>query len=165
MAINITQYTDVKHRLQELGCNVPSGFALLPINFETVNSAEEFRQTVDAATVKTLLRNAGLPLSDIFPAGKRPPYVRHHALEWVPPTLFISASLISQHSDYVAVALNVIVAYVSELLHGRGKGEMKLDIVVERTPERDYVKMSYKGPLREPEKLVKAVQDIIKDGR
>ena len=163
MAINITQYTDVRHRLQELGCNVPSGFALLPINFETVDSAEEFHQAADAATVKTLLRNAGLPLSDIFPAGKRPPYVRHRSLEWVPPILFISANLIYQHPDHVAMALNLIVTYVSELLHGRGEEEMKLNVVVEQTQSRKYVKMSYKGPLREPEKLIKAVQDITKD--
>lgn len=163
MVISITQYADVKRRSQELGCNIPTDFALLPINFETVDSAKGFKQAADAATVKTLIRKAGLPISDVFPVGERPPYVRHRALEWAPPILFISANLIPQHLDYVAVVINVIMAYVSELFYGKGKGKMKLEIVVERTQKKDCVKMSYEGPLVEPKEIIEAIQHIIKD--
>ena len=133
MTADITEYTNVRRRLQELGCNDPSAFALLPINFETAGSIADFRLASETATVKTLLRSADLSLSDIFPPGQRPPYVVNHSIDWVAPTLFVSAALISQNPNYIAVALGVIANYVTFIFRGIG-GEKKvtLDIAIEK---------------------------------
>jgi hypothetical protein len=79
-----------------LGYSYPeSGIAILPINFENAASAEDLRQAAESSTIKTLFRNANVPYEDVFRAYKRLPYVHNNAFEWVVPTLFLSASLLS----------------------------------------------------------------------
>ena len=150
MSTNITDYLDVRERLAALGCNVPSGFAILPVNFDSVDSISAFRNVSEAATVKTLLRNADLPYDDILAAGSRPPYIHNNAFEWVAPTLFISASLWSENPDAVSVALSTIANYVTEFFKGfrgtSGDHWVKLDIIVERRKTASCKKISYEGP-------------------
>ena len=116
MTTNITEYPNVMERLNEFGCNVPIGIALLPVNFETADSVEELRQVTEGATVKTLLRSANLPIIDIFPPEKRPPYIQNNAFDWLAPPLLIPLAIISQNPHVVDIALNVIANYISEVL-------------------------------------------------
>ena len=160
MATNITNYPNVRRRIQKLECIDPLGFSLLPINFESVDSAAEFRQVSETATVKTLLKSANLPYSDIVPPERRPPYIHDNALEWFGPTLFISANLISQNQDYVTMALDIIATYLTDLIRGFGSGgKVKLEIVVEQSKENACKKISYEGTpegLREIAEIIKA---------
>ena len=64
MTTTITDYPDVRKRLQELGCASPSGFALLPINFDTAGSIAEFRQAAETPTIRKLLRSIHSALSN-----------------------------------------------------------------------------------------------------
>ena len=163
MATNITEYPNVRQRLQELGCNHPSGFSLLPINFETADSIEEFRQVAEAATVKTLLRSANLPYADIVPSEQRPAYVQNNSLDWAAPTLFVSANLLSQNPEYVELAFDLILNYLEDFFRGIDSGkEVKLNIVVERTEKETCKKVYYEGPkegLKEIPEIIKATKD------
>lgn len=162
MTINITNYPNIRQRIQKLECSDPLGFALLPINFETVNSATEFRQVSEAATIKTLLRSANLPHSDIVPPERRPPYVQNNALDWLGSTLFISATLISQNPEYVTIAFDIIATYITDLMRGFGDGrKVKLEIVVEQSKNSTCKKISYEGTpegLRNIAEIIKATE-------
>ena len=162
MTINITNYPNVRQRIQELECSDPLGFALLPINFETVDSATEFLQVLEAATVKTLLKSVNLPHSDIVAPERRPPYVQNYAQEWLGPTLFISANIIFQNPEYVTIALDTIANYITDLFRGYGGGrKVKLDIVVEQSKKKTCKKISYEGPpdgLRNIAEIIKATE-------
>lgn len=147
MAIEITEYINVRKRLEEYGCNVADGFVLLPSNFESAESAKDFKQVAEAATVKTLLKSANLPYADILPLEQRPAYVVNHSMEWVPPTLFLTAALVSQHLNHVAIALELIADYLTITLPGRGKTKnVKLQIVVEKDEQGSSKKIAYEGP-------------------
>ena len=162
MTINISNYPNVRQRIQELECIDPLGFSLLPINFESVNSATEFRQVSEAATVKTLLKSANLPNSEIVPPERRPPYIHNNAMEWFGPTLFISANLVSQNPEYVTMAFDVIASYITDLMRGFGSGrKAKLDIVVEQSKDNSCKKISYEGPpegLRDIPEIIRATE-------
>ena len=160
---SITEYINVRERLEELGCILDEGFVLLPINLENAESVSEFRQRAESATVKTLLKSASLPCSQIFPLAERPAYVVNHSMEWVPPTLFLTATLVSQHPDYVAIALELIADYLTTTFPRIGrKKDIKLEIVVEKDEKGTSRKISYEGPpegLKELAKIVTAAKD------
>lgn len=149
MTTNITEYTNVRQRLNEMGCNDPIGFTLLPNNFESASSIAEFRQASEAATVKTLLRSAQLPHSDILPLETRPPYIQNNAFEWFAPTLFVSFAIVSQNPHLVSVALSVIANYLTDFFCGLGdEKNIKLDIVVEKDNSHSCKRISYEGSVK-----------------
>ena len=146
MTTSITEYTNVRKRLHEMGCNDPLGFTLLPNNFESVSSIADFRQAGEAATVKTLLRSAKLPHTDILPPEERPPYIHNNSFDWLAPTLFVSFGIVSQNPHLISLALSVIANYLTDFFCGLGgEKKIKLDIVVEKNNSHHCKKISYEG--------------------
>lgn len=139
----------------------PDGLALLPINFESASSIAEFRQVSAAATVKTLFRNATIPYSELFEKSKKPPYVQNNAFEWIAPTIFVSAGLISANANYVSVALNVISNYATDFFKGMAGGKsVKLEVVVETTKTKTCMRISYEGDIEGLKDLPKIIREV-----
>ena len=148
MPTKVTDYPSVRERTQKLGGHPPSSFALLPTNFDTATCPDDLRQVAEAATVKTLFRCADIPYSDITPSHHRPPYIQNNAQDWVGPTLFVSAALISQNPHLVDVALSLISNYLTILFRGQsGKQEVTLEVVVETRDDAHCRRLSYTGPV------------------
>lgn len=147
MDVKITEYINVRERLEELGCSLDEGLVLLPINFEKAESVSEFQQRAESATVKTLLKSANLHCSEIVSLEDRTAYVVNHSMEWVSPTLLLTAAFVSQHPDYVAIALELIANYLTTTFPrtGRKKG-IRLEIVIEKDAKGTSRKISYEGP-------------------
>jgi hypothetical protein len=147
MTTTVSEFFDLGAKLRELGCREPDGIALLPINIEQAASIGELRQVSEAATVKTLLRNAGLEPQDIIDRPQRPPYIQNNAFEWIAPTLFVTAALLSDNPQSVSVALSMIANYATDFFRGMtSQKTVKLDIVVEQKGSKSYKKVSYQGP-------------------
>ena len=147
MTTQISDYPNVSERLAALGAKYPSGLALLPANFESANSIAEFRQVSEAATVKTLFRNAGLLQSDLVEKAQRPPYIQNNAFDLILPTVFVSAALWSENQNYISVALSLIANYATDFFKGlSGTKNVKLDVVVERSKSKTCKRISYSGP-------------------
>ena len=163
MTINITDYPNVRERLRELGCHEPHGFTILPWNFEDKDSVDEFIHVAEAATVKTLLRSANLPYDDIVDRDKRPSYLHTRSYDWIGPTIFIPAVLISENPAAVSVALSVIANYLTDLFKGMRKtSNAKLTIVVKK-PDGSYKRISYEGPAEGLSSLADTVEALKDD--
>ena len=146
MPTEITDYVNVATKAADLGCQYPERLALLPINFESAVSIAEFLQASEAATIKKLLVERGLPVDEIVDRSQRPPYVKNKAHQWVAPVLFISASLYSQNPELVSLALNVLGNYATQFfMSDSEEGEVSLDVVIEKKKNSTYKKISYKG--------------------
>ncbi|QYJ91142.1 hypothetical protein [Shewanella halotolerans] len=163
MTTTISEYIDVRQRINDLGCLNPTGLALLPSNFEAASDISTFRQVSESATVKTLLRTSNVPLDELFSKEQRFPYIQNNAFEWVAPTLFVSVGLLSQNSSYLSLALSVIANYATDFFKGMsGENEVKMDIVVERTKSKVCKKVTYKGPpegLKDLPEVIRAASD------
>lgn len=163
MAVKITEYINVRERLEELGCSLDEGFVLLPINLEKAESAIEFQQRAESATVKTLLKSANLPCSEIAPLEERTAYVVNHSMEWVSPTLLLTAAFVSQHPDYVALALELIADYLTTTFpRTRRKKDIRLEIVIEKDAGGTSRKITYEGSsegLKDLHNIVLAAKD------
>lgn len=163
MSTETTSYISVRQRLRELNCSDPEGLTLLPANFENANSVADLRQSVEAVTVKKLLKSAKLPYSDILPPEKRPPYLSNHAYDWVGPTIFIAASLLESHGEHLSAAFKLIADYVIHYFVEREDDpEVTLSLVVETKHRESCKKLTYSGPakgLRDLPEIIRDIQD------
>lgn len=165
MNTEISDYINVREKLEKLGCNQPESLSVLPNNFEKSDSIEDFRQTPESGTVKTLLRNNSLPYSDIVGPEQRIPSIHNNSIEWIAPTIFVSCSLLSQNPASVTIALSVLANYITDYFRGDADNndpQVKLDVIVEKTDQRTYNRISYSGPvdgLKELSELVVKCND------
>lgn len=158
MAITVTDYPNVRERLRRLGCSEPNGFTILPLNFGSADSAEDLRQDAESVTVKKLLRSAHLPYDDILEDGRRPFYLLIRSYEWIAPTLFISAAIMSENPSLISVALSVVANYATDHFKGGSKKEnIKIHVVIEKSRKSTCTRISYDGP---PEELPKILDKI-----
>jgi hypothetical protein len=160
MDIKTEDYLDVEEKLQELGCRQAIGLTLLPANFTTASSIDEFRQFSEVATVKTLFREAGLSLTEIVDREQRPRYIQNNFSDWVGPTLLITSSLWSQNPYAISLALNVISNYLTDLFKGTKANIVKLDFVVKRTKSSTYKRLIYEGDIAGIGTLEKLLRDV-----
>lgn len=164
MATEISDFPSVQVRAEQLGCIVPRAFAILPANFDTVDSRTDFRLSGEGSTLRTLLRTGGLTIESLLPPGERAPYIVNNSIEWFGPTLFVSAALATQDPNAVSVALGLITNYLSDFFKGRGGSKTaKLAIVVEQREGRVCKKISYEGPVEGILALADTVRQISHD--
>ena len=146
MPTTITDYISVRQRATDLGCFIPQTVTILPPNFTSAATAADFLRASEAATVHTLFRLNNIPFDELLAAGASPRYVQNNNFEWVAPTLFIPAALLSQNSAVVSLALGVLANYVTDFLKGRpGPKTAKLNIVIEKTGDWSCKSIQYDG--------------------
>jgi len=162
MQIKELVYADVRQRTRELGCEIPTGLALLPVNFETATSKDDLVHAESASTIRVLWRQAGIQETKIEPAKQRFDELHQKSLEWIGPTIFVSASLLSQDANTVSIALSVIANYLTDFFKGiPGIKNTKLDIVTEQEDGEQYRYQCYRyeGPvdgLLQLERIIRA---------
>lgn len=148
MSWTTSDYASVDERISALGCVFPDGLAMLPNNFEWAAARTEFRMPDAGSTIRTVLRNGGLPTGSLLPPGERAPTINNNSSEWIGPTIFVSASLASQDPNAVSVALGLITNYLTDFFKGRPEPKSaKLAFVIERKRDRVCKKLDYEGPV------------------
>ena len=94
---------------------------------------------------------------------------KHHtfkttAFEWIGPTLFVSASLLSQNPAVISVSLNVIANYLTDVLKGFGRErKAKFEIVVENAKSKTCKKISYEGDIAGIKELDEIVKEVFNE--
>lgn len=145
MTLTVTEYDNVADRATELGCTVPAGIGILPENFLSVATRQEFLVRAEGASIRTLYRGSQVPVGDFLLAGERAAFIHNKSFDWV-ATLFIAGSLISENPALVSIALNMMANYLTDLFRGNPGQEVELNLVVEKTKSRTCKKLTYKGP-------------------
>jgi hypothetical protein len=160
MTIDITNYSSVSEKFEFFGLKPDNGLIILPSNFDTAENLNKLRQQTESETVKTLFRQNNLPYTEIFDETNSPAYIQNYSFEWFGPTIFISASLISQNPDLVSVALGLITNYLQEIFKTPNNNSLpestSLEIIYEE-PDGSCKKIAYRGP---PEGLKDVAQAI-----
>ncbi|MCI0485918.1 MAG: hypothetical protein L0229_04880 [Blastocatellia bacterium] len=164
MPIQITDYVNVAERAKELGCNVPTGIALLPRNFDTVASKDDLIHESSVADIRILWRQAELNETRIEKEGDKLPQAQEKSFEWVGPIIFVSALYFSQNPQGVSIALNIISNYLTGFFKGiPGNKKVRLDVVVEQTKSQKCLKVHYEGDvegLAEVSKVIREAREI-----
>ncbi|NWF33499.1 hypothetical protein HH110_10660 [Stenotrophomonas sp. SAM-B] len=145
MTMEVIDIVSMTERIAALGGHPPAGLAILPENLATAATKSDLRQQVESDTVRTLLREHGIHFSEVFSDADQPPYLQQYSYEWFGPTLFVSASLLSQNPTALSVALGIITNYLYDLFKGATEGKASLKIVLER-PDGTCKQIMYQGP-------------------
>lgn len=163
MTTNISEFVSVRDKLLALGYRAPTSLAILPLNIEHAASANEIRLQSESATVKTLFRQAGIPLDELFEPSNRPPYVQNNDVHWIAPTIFVAAGVLSENPNAVSVALGVLTNYLTDFFKGRTSApQIKATIIVETTKTKTCKRIEYEGSvdgLKALAEVVRGTQD------
>jgi len=103
-----------------------------------------------APTVRILWRQAGIVETRLEKESDRFSYIQENAVDWIGPTIFVSASFLSGNPNAIAVALGVVSNYLTELFKGvTGDKTVRLSIVKEQIDseksESHYFQVDYEG--------------------
>jgi hypothetical protein len=157
MSTEVHDYISVSETLRSLGLREPSGIAILPDNLATAKSIGDLRQQVESDTVRTLLRANKIAYVEIFDEENQPSYVQQYNFEWVGPTLFISAGLLSQNPNALSVILGIISNYLYDVFKGHKESKASLDVIFQQA-DGSCKNIHYSGP---PDGLSK-VAEVVK---
>jgi hypothetical protein len=164
MTIEITDYLDVKKRFSDLGLQAPEGACILPRRFIHAKNGGELCHESSALDLKTLFRQADLPITVYQPDGTKIPYLQENDIRWVGPVLFFSAAAISENPHIVSVALSVIANYLTDIFKGLPQpASAKLSVVIETTTTKTTTKTTKKIEFDGPPDKISEINGLIKD--
>ncbi|MDK4715882.1 hypothetical protein [Rhizobium sp. CNPSo 4039] len=158
MITDVSNYVSVRDRAEQLGCMVSDRISVLPANFESAVSINDFLQRTEAATLRTLFRLNGVPSDDLVSREQRGAYIQNNSIEWIAPTLFVAGSIWSQEPNVVNLALNVLSTYITDFFKGApGRKTVKLEIVVEKRRSTLCKRLKYEGDAEGIRELAAAI--------
>lgn len=161
MGIQIYDFASVIEKAKELGCNIPTGLALLPRNFESAESKEDLLHESSTPTVRIIFRKQGIKETPLEYEGEKFPQISEKKFdEWVGPIIFASYALLSQNPHIISIALGVISNYLTDFFKGiPGEKRAKLDVVVE-TKNRKFKRVHYEGPISGLGKILEIIREV-----
>jgi hypothetical protein len=159
-SVEVADYIDVAARVAALGCRMPTDIAMMPDNFATAADRSELLVQGETTTLKTVLRNEGIAVTDFLPEGERHAFIHNKSHDWQ-ALLFVAASLWSNDPNIVPVALGVVSNYLTDYFRGSpSHNKIKLGVVVEKTPGRTYKHIVYEGDVAGLAALEEAVRRV-----
>lgn len=159
MTVAVSEYVSVAERAGTLNCNVPEGFAVLPANFESAETRDQLIFDAQAGTLRTLLRNEGLQITDLIPAIEGRRSVHNKSSDWA-AVLFVSASMLSADPTAVSVAIGILSNYLTTYFQGRSTKDVKLELVIEKQEGRTCKKLTYEGPIEGLSSIEEAIKRL-----
>jgi len=163
MTIEQSDYLNVGEQLNKLGLKSPQTMALLPARFAHAESFEECKHLADAATIKTVLKNANLPLEEIIEKDQRPPIINNNSYEIVLPAIYFTYSAFNGDIGTLYETAQAIVSYLSKAYPDPTKeNTVKMSYVVETHEQGKCKKFKYEGPvdgLMQLPEVLKSVDD------
>src|SRR5438552_18899674 len=114
MNIDVRDYIDVRKRSSVLNCNQPTGFAILPKNFDSAFSKNELVYSQSTSAIRISLHQAGVSETRIEKEGDIFPEAQVKSGEWIGPVIFVGFAVMTQNPNLIAIALGVIANYLTD---------------------------------------------------
>lgn len=166
MHIKKTDYIDISKKFSQLNLNVPSEIALLPNNFDTAVSPEEFLYESSTSTFKKLMKQKGLPESQLEKNGRSTRQIILQSDDWVAPVIYLSDEAV--RTGIITIILNLISTYLYDVWKVKPKdSKVKIKLVTEKIhnnkkiKKRTYKLISFEGSMDELEEFKEQINEII----
>lgn len=160
MATTVSDCIDVRERARGLGLEEVADFSLLPLKLDSATSSRDLIHHQDALTIGKLLIESGVEIQQLRTPNDGKVGFQKSA-DWIGPTIFVGASLLSQNPMLIDVAMNVIGSYVSDMLmvQKSSGGRARLSVIVEQSRNRRFRKIDYEGPVSGLKDLPRAIRE------
>lgn len=163
MKAEIQEYKEFTDILEKFGFEIPNGITIIPFNFDFAESKEKLVYRGSTKSLKKLWRSNNVDVNIIEGKNGKPLYIHQHSAEWIAPTLFLSAALISESPNTVSIALSVIANYVTDLFKGKPpKTEFKMEIIIEDEKDKKYRKLTFEGEPKNTNAIIKMIRELKK---
>lgn len=170
MKEEITEYVNVEERVKILGCNMPSGVTVLPKNFHSASSRNDFIYGSLDLELRDNFRNNGLQGSSLEENENQPVLVelKESAIpEWIPPIVFVASPLL------LDLLLNILSNFIYDKLKtifaGKPNPPNTIDLCsfVVKFRDFEYKKTTIKAPydsnlnLKSIKKMISKITEIV----
>jgi hypothetical protein len=79
----------------------------------------------------------------------------------VGPIIFVGSAVLSDNGILLNLALGIVSNYLTEYFRGFGKTPtVKLELIVEKAPNRDYRRLTFEGPPEAIPTLSEAIEAL-----
>ena len=115
MKVELVDFVDLEAKVRTLGCTMPTGVTVLPINLEQADSAEDLCYESTHLELRKQLRDSGILGTSLEGSEDKAVRVRlrESALsEWVAPVMFLAESVLAD-----LVARDLFLGVVSNWLY------------------------------------------------
>lgn len=161
MGIETSEYINVREKIKALNCNYPNSIAIIPARFETAKSLNDLRMLIEATTVKKLLAASNIEVASISP--QKLPFIQNNNTEWIAPTIFYAASVVSSSPDLISISIGIISNYVTDIFKGiTNNPTVNLNVVVEKKDGR-CTKIEYQGNVAGINEVTRLVKEASRD--
>lgn len=160
--ITTEKYGNVRERAATLVCPLGDELTFLPDDLEGVTTADDLVVRGEVTTLRKVLTHGGVPSAVLAGHGARPPaFVHNKSHDWAVPVIFVSAELMKTSPDMIGLAIDLIRDYAVSLFKGVGADRnVKAEIVVERTEDGTFQKITYQGAAEGLGEITKMVATI-----
>jgi len=163
MNTEIREYNDFKNLIQKYNFNLPSGISFIPANIETANSKGELVYFSSAKSLRKLWKSNSIEIDKIEKEEDLLLYLHQHSAEWIAPTIFLGAALLSESPNTISIALSVVANYVTDLFKGKPpKSTFKMELIIEEEKDKKYKKLIFEGEPKDMDGIVKVIREIKK---
>lgn len=153
---------NIKERALELGCNIPGELSFLPRNFDTAKSKSELIYESPVSDIRILFRDAGITETRLEKQGDKFSYKQDKHFDWLGPTIFIGASILSQNPDIISITEGIISNYLTDWFKGTSYTKnIKLSYVIEKTSDKEIKRFSYEGDVTGLDKLPQIIREVL----
>jgi len=160
MEHKVTDFINLRERFENIDNNFHSEFCIVPENIESAKSVDEFIFADNAITIRKVFQKNNVSIDML--QNDNTAFRQRCSIDWYAPMIFIGYSLLSDNSNLVSVGLSVLSNYITDFFKGSfGRKNVKIEIVVESTPKKEFKCISYEGSpegLKELEMVIKAIK-------
>ncbi|MBP1840755.1 hypothetical protein [Formosa algae] len=161
MKENITDFINLDEKLKELKFTPESDFYILPENIETAKSSEDLVFTETTTEIKKYLNQNGVEIQVLQKGGLK--LRQRKSVDFYAPLIFVGFTMLSENSTLLTIGINVLSNYVTDYFKGTfGSKNVKLEIIVETKPKKEYKSINYEGNvdgLKDLPKIIKALKN------
>jgi hypothetical protein len=134
----------------------------LPGNFDTAESKNELIYESSASDIRILFRKAEIIETRLEKQGDKYSYKQDKQFDWIGPTIFIAASILTQNPDIISITEGIISNYLTDLFKGSSYSkDIKLDFIIEKTRDKEITRFSYKGDVAGLDKLPENIREVL----
>ena len=158
MNYKIEEYNHLAKEFKRLDLDISSSIIFLPENLEEAKSKEDFIFSDSISDIEKIFRENNVSFSQL--GGYSNLYRVRKNADWWGPALYFGASMLSENSTVVSIALNVLSNYLTDFFKGSfSEKKVKIEIYVEERKDVKFKKITYEGNvegIKELENIIKA---------
>ena len=142
MSNKVEPYTDLENTINRQKIKSDKKICFLPESIAEAEDPSKFIYPGTTTDLGKVLKAENIVIE--YLTDDRPLLRSRKYADWVGPTIFIGASLLTENSNLIGISLNLISSCLYDFFKGTiNDKKVKLDIVIERKKQQEFQKISY----------------------